>query len=359
MDPAALRAHFPVLERVVYLNAGTDGPVPKAAATAAAAEIERELVEGRAASHFARRFELQDALRGGYAALVGAQTADVALTTSTSEGLGLVLAGLELGPGDEILTADDEHPGLLGPLAAARERGVAIRMAPLAALHEHVTPATTLVACSHVGWVSGVVAPVAELVASGVPVVLDGAQGAGAVPVDLSTMGCAAYAAAGQKWLCGADGTGFLWLDPAFGERVRATAPSYMSFEDASLGIDAELRSGARRHDTPALAAEVVAFSLAALEVLAGVGWAEVHATATAQAATLADRLAAKGRIVAPRGESTLVAWEDEGPQARREALAAADVVIRDLPGRPLLRASVGAWTSDADLERLLEALPA
>jgi L-cysteine/cystine lyase len=305
VDLPALRAHFPVVERVAYLNAGTDGPVPTAAATAAADEVERELHEGRAGAHFERRFELQAALRAGYASLVGADDVDIALTTSTSEGLGLVLAGLDIGPGDEILTADDEHPGLLGPLAAARERGVGIRMAPLASLHEHVTPATTLVACSHVGWVSGVVAPVAELVASEVPVILDGAQGAGAVPFELGSLGCAAYAAAGQKWLCGADGTGFLWLEPAFGERVRATAPSYMSFEDASLGIDAELRQRARRHDTPALAAEVVAFSLASLGVLEGFGWAEVHAAAISRAASLAERLeeraAASQRAAPPR----------------------------------------------------------
>jgi len=357
VDLAALRAHFPVLERLAYLNAGTDGPVPYAAAEAARAEVERELHEGRAGAHFARRFALQDDLRAGYAELIGAACDDVALTTSTSEGLGLVLAGMELGPGNEILTADDEHPGLLGPLAAARARGVRIVEAPLAALHEHVTRATTLVACSHVGWVSGVLAPVAELRATGVPVVLDGAQGAGAVPVDVGALRCAAYAAAGQKWLCGADGTGFLYLEPEFGARVRAIAPSYTSFEDASLGMDAALREGARCHDTPALAAEVVAFSLGALRTLSDVGWPELQARASAQAAALVEGLGAAGRRVAPRGETTLVAWEDAAPEATRERLSTADVVVRNLPGRPLLRASVGAWTSDEDLERLLAAL--
>ena len=280
----------------------------------------------------------------------------MALTTSTSEGLGLVLAGLALGPGDEILTSDEEHPGLIGPLAAAQARGVAIRMAPLATLHDAVTPATTLVACSHVGWVSGVLAP-AELGELDVPVILDGAQGAGAVPVDPAALGCAAYAAAGQKWLCGADGTGFLWLEPGFGERVRAIAPSYTSFADASLGLDSPLRPGAGRHDTPALATEVVAFSAGALAFLADAGHDAVHARACAQAAALAERLAAAGRTVAPRDHTTLVAWEDPDPVSTRDRLAAASIVVRDLPGRPLLRASVGAWTSDEDLDRLLAEL--
>jgi len=43
-----------------------------------------------------------------------------------------------------------------------------------------------------------------------VPVLFDGAQGAGAIPIDVGELGCAFYAAAGQKWLCGAVGTGML-----------------------------------------------------------------------------------------------------------------------------------------------------
>ena len=90
--------------------------------------------------------------------------ADVALTTCTSEGMAQIVAGLELGPGDEILTSDEEHPGLLGALGAARDlRGVTIREVPLAERRRRRSaPSTRLVACSHVGWVSGLLAP-AEL----------------------------------------------------------------------------------------------------------------------------------------------------------------------------------------------------
>ncbi len=62
---------------------------------------------------------------------------------------------------------------------------------------------------------------------------LDGAQGVGAVPVDVRALGCDAYAGAGQKWLCGPDGTGMLWVSPELRERLsrlparlRATSPS-------------------------------------------------------------------------------------------------------------------------------------
>ena len=59
--------------------------------------------------------------------MLGCDVADLALKTSTSEGLGTVIAWLELGPGDEIVTSDSEHPGLIGPLVAARARGATVR----------------------------------------------------------------------------------------------------------------------------------------------------------------------------------------------------------------------------------------
>jgi L-cysteine/cystine lyase len=353
-----LRAQFPVLERVAYLNAGTDGPLPTAAIDAARAELEAELTDGRTRPHFERRFELQAALRGGYAEVLGCAAEDVALTTSTSEGLGKVLAGLDLGPGDEIVSSDSEHPGMLGPLRAARELGVDVRLVPFASLAEAVRGTTTLVACSHVNWRTGERAP-AELAETGVPIVLDGAQGVGAVPVDVHALGCAAYAGSGQKWLCGADGTGMLYVEPGFAERLRVTTPSYISFADASQGIDGPLRTDAARFDTSSLARETVALSLAALDVLRGAGLSDVHARARELAAGLAQSLAEGGCTVAPRSDTTLVSWEDPEPAETRARLAEAGIVVRDLPGTPLLRASVGAWNDETDLERLLDAVGA
>jgi len=351
MDAAALRAQFPVLERLAFLNAGTDGPVAAAAVAAAREALDAQVADGRYGAHFEARFGLQGELRPMYARLLGADPAEGALTTSTSEGIAKVLAGLELGPGDEIVTSEHEHPGLLGPLIAARRRGVKITAVPLAQVADAVTPATTLVACSHVSWVTGELAP--DLSGAGVPVVLDGAQGIGAIPVDVKRLGCAAYAASGQKWLCGADGTGALYVDPAFGERVQVIAPSYVSFEDARKGI---MRADAGRYDAPSLSREAVAFSLAAARVLEEAGVDAVHERAATLAAELARRLAAAGRTVAPRDATTLVSWEDPDPEAARDRLQEAGVIVRNLPGTPYLRASVGAWNDESDLERLLSA---
>jgi L-cysteine/cystine lyase len=190
-----------------------------------------------------------------------------------------------------------------------------------------------------------------------VPVILDGAQGAGAIPVDVVKLRCAAYAAAGQKWLCGADGTGMLYVAPEFRDRVRSIAPGYTSFADASLGLESELKSEAARYDTPSLAREVVAFSVASLEVLRAADLAAVLAHGPALAAELAERLESHGRAVAPRDHTTLVAFEDPDPEASRERLKDKGIIVRNLPGTPYVRASVGAWSNEDDLDRLLSAL--
>ena len=356
MDAQALRAEFPVLERVAYLHSGSDGPLAAAAVAAAREELADAERSGRVLAHFMRRFELQGELREAYARLLGSSPDQVALTTSTSDGLGRVIAGMGLGSGDEIVTSDQEHPGLVGPLLAARRRGATVRAVPFAHVPEAVGPETTLVAVSHVSWISGEVAP-AGLSELDVPVILDGAQGAGAIHVDPEALGCAAYAASGQKWLCGADGTGFLWLDPAFAAGLDLVSPGYVAFEDPAAGLEGAFKETAARFDAPVLPREGVALSHVTMGVLERAGWEELQQHAVAQARKLADRLRETGRAVLPRGATTLVAWEDAYAEETRDRLAADGIFIRNLPGRALLRASVGAWNDDSDLERLLSAL--
>lgn len=359
MDHELLRAEFPVLSELTYLNAGTCGPLPRAAGAASTGLLHQAEHHGRAGAHFAVLVAAQEARRDRYAALIGARREDVALTSATSEGIVRVLQGMDWSAGDEILVAEQEHPGLLGPLAAlVRQAGVVVRTAPLEGIVEAVGPGTKLVACSHVRWTDGALAPAGlGQLADEVPVLLDGAQGAGAVPVDVASLGCAFYAAAGQKWLCGPIGTGFLWVHPAWHERLAARAPTYVNLQDAGAGLDAVPYEDARALDAIATSGEVSTAATTAMDVLGEHGWDAVHARAADLAASLAARLEAAGREVAPRGRTTLVAWSDPTPKDTRVRLAEAGVVVRDLPGTDLLRASVGAWNDDGDLDRLVAAL--
>jgi L-cysteine/cystine lyase len=182
------------------------------------------------------------------------------------------------------------------------------------------------------------------------------------VPTDVGALGVSFYAGSGQKWLCGPVGTGMLWVAPGWQERVRVPAPHYGSLATPSAGLDSELAPGAQRFDAPSTDLGEVAAALAAFDVLDEAGWPAVQERAGAQAARLAAMLAERGHSVVPRGDSTLVSWDagdDEAAVATSDRLQASGIVIRDLPGTGRLRASVGAWNDEDDLERLVTALAA
>jgi L-cysteine/cystine lyase len=205
---------------------------------------------------------------------------------------------------------------------------------------------------------TGAVAP-AELAEIGrrIPVLLDGAQGAGAVPVDVEALGCAFYAGAGQKWLCGPVGTGLLWVAPAWRERLTVLTPTYLNLAVPGDGLKAQPWPDARALDAPALAPETLAAAIAAHDVLDQFGWPAAQQRAISLADRLARRLTGLGRVVSERGETTLVAWEDRDAEGTAERLGRAGVAVRPLPGSRHLRASVGAWNDESDLDRLLTAL--
>jgi selenocysteine lyase/cysteine desulfurase len=357
---AEQRARFPVLEHHAYLNAGTFGPVARETFEAANAVRAWELENGRAGTVY---FEEMIGRRGRVRALLAEQIrvppGNVALTDSTTQGVHVVVSGLSLGPGDEVATTDAEHFGLTGPLigSGARLQVARVRGLPASdlfdAIRAVVTPRTRLIALSAVSWLDGAVFPWRELrEATGIPVLVDGAQAAGAIDVDASAADF--FTVSAQKWLCGPDATGALYVrDP------EALPPRLVAYPAAdSYDIAAATwvpRAGAARFDphfTPAS-------SLAGLEVAV----TDLPAGRFERARELTERcrallLEAGHGVVTEEGQATLVSFrggDDTAAVAKR--LYDAGVILRDLPGTGLVRASVGWWNDDDDLRRLVEAL--
>ncbi len=294
-------------------------------------------------------------MREGYAGVVGCDPTELALTGSTTDGVNTVIGGLPLEAGDEVLTSDEEHPGLLAPLGRARKRfGISIRMVPFAEIAGEVRPSTKLVACSHVSWVSGRMVDAAGLKATGVPFLLDAAQAIGAVPVDVKELGCDYYAASGQKWLCGPEGSGCLYVRADRLDDLLVPWPGYGSLADPHEPLEFEAAEGARRLDHGFPAGMRSSWVLAAMGVFAEAGWNWVHERGATLAASFADQLTARGLEVGPRGRSTLVSWKAEDADAEVARLAGEGVIVRSIPAFDLVRASVGAWNSEQELERLV-----
>ncbi len=271
---AEIRAELPAVRQAAYLNCGTAGPLPRRASTAMQSELEDELTLGRIRPTLMEKlFATNDELRSTLARRIGCAPDEIALSARTTDGMNVALWGLSWQPGDEVLTTRHEHRGLTVPLAAlAAARGVAVRYAEwpedrpdLAAdaFERAIQARTRLVALSHVLWTNGTVLPVREIAerahARGALVLVDGAQAAGGVPLDLSSLGADFYALPGQKWLLGPEGTGAFYAARDAQALCRPTFTGYLSAADVDQYAANYLPApGARRYEvgapSPALA---------------------------------------------------------------------------------------------------------
>jgi L-cysteine/cystine lyase len=356
------RARFPVLAEHAYLNAGTFGPLSRETLRAMASLRAWEGEHGRAGgAYFEALIARRTTVRELLATQIRVSPANVALTDSTTQGVHIVVAGLGLGADDEVVTTDAEHFGLTGPLAAA---GARLRIASVNgkraaeifdAIRELVTPRTRLIAISAVSWIDGTVFPWRELAeATGVPVLVDGAQAAGAIDVDATPADF--FTVSAQKWLCGPDGTGALYV-----RDIAALPPRLIGYPAAESYDIAEgtwvPKAGAARFDpsfTPAT-------SLAGLEA----ALSNLPAGRLERAYELAQRarellLESGIEVVTEPGQSTLLSFRVKGDTTESVTrLYEQGVILRELPGMGLLRASVGWWNDEGDLSRLVDAVRA
>jgi len=341
------RRQFPVLEHTAYLNAGTNGPLARSTIDAFVTEAQRDLREGRSGkAYFERMIGLRVAARDGFAALLRVDAAHIAIVESTTRGCATVLAGFGLSGEDEVITTDQEHFGLTGPLFATGAR-VVMTAAEEDAILGAITPRTRLIATSHVLWTTGRRLDVHRLKReSGLPVLVDGAQSAGAIPVELGELDF--YTVSAQKWLGAPDPAGALYVrDP---ELVRVKTPSYFAQESYELTGEFVPKDSAARFDGGWVGVPALSGIVAALAVHPD--WR--YERSAEMAARCAELLARHVDVVTPPGHSTLVSFRPPGdPEELVASLHARGVVVRELPGRNLVRASCGWWTNEDDLQRL------
>jgi selenocysteine lyase/cysteine desulfurase len=221
----------------VHLQTGGVGAMPRPVFEATVAAM--KMVESDPAGEtYGPGIGRLDKVRAQVASLVNCAADDVVLTGSATAGMFLTAQGLGLRPGERILITDHEHPaGRLGWEWAARRYGIeidTIAISPAAADPQQIVeqfaaamrPETRILSFSHILFTTGVRLPAMELCSlareRGCLAIVDGAQSAGAMPVDVSAMGCHAFSASGHKWLMGPKGTGLLYLSAELGEQLDA-----------------------------------------------------------------------------------------------------------------------------------------
>jgi isopenicillin-N epimerase len=243
-----IREAFRLSKDKVFFNTGTVGAMPKVVVQKVAEHVER------LATHVADwdyktdigwisgYYPMPD-IRKKIAQLINADAPSLALTDNVTSAMSYIAMGLELKPGDEVLTSNQEHGGGRSAwiVREKRER-ITYREVPLpkpiqnsdevlSIIRKALRPETKVLMLSHMITGSGAILPVKEICAEararGIITVLDGAQTIGQINVDVADIGCDAYVGCFHKWIGAPPGTGFMWVRPDLLKTLWTTVSSY------------------------------------------------------------------------------------------------------------------------------------
>jgi L-cysteine/cystine lyase len=380
-DVDAVRRDLPVCERVGYLNTGTAGPLPQPVIDAINEGARDEAERGRIGHDgYQKLFDRLGELRGGLAGFVGADPAEIGISHCTTDGMNIGTLGIDWNPGDRAVTTTLEHPGALLPLYLMHRRfGVEVEFADigrggreetLKAMAAAIRPGTRLVVLSHVTWGTGAVLPLAEISElahrAGALVLVDGAQSVGCVPVDIDASGADFYAFSGQKWLCGPEGTGGIYVRA---ESLDQFQPSFVG----GFGIDHERYQpndveawepapGAQRFEVGSVYRPGIYGLRAAVEWRRALGDASFAAIRELAGYCLERVGELPGvELLTPNQDelSGLVAFRLPGLDVTQavEHLSADGVSIRSIPDNQAFRISCGFYNTREEVDRALRLL--
>jgi selenocysteine lyase/cysteine desulfurase len=366
MTPEELRADIPVCERGVYMNTGASGPAPRRVVEATTDFIEHhEYVAPVEEGAYPAAFDTFDRTRSVVAEFLGGDTEEVALTSSTADGIAKVAAAIDWDPGDVVVRTDLEHSAGVLPWWNLEREGVDVRVAEteggrldLDSLPDLLDDAK-LFCCNSITWNYGTKLPIAEIaeICEGTDTYLlvDGVQSPGQTAVDVAEWGADFIAGAGHKWLLGPWGAGFLHVDADVVEELSPATVGYRSVVDSNAA-EPELKPSAARLEVGTTSPGPYVGLTEAIRTLEAVGLGTVED----RIERLTDRLKAGlgDRLLSPESfESGLVTFADDDPEATVDRLAASDIHVRSLPYPDALRASVHVFNTAEDVDALLEAL--
>ena len=368
MNLAELRADVPAFEDAAYLNFGAHGPSPRYVVDAAASFLEQHEYGAGADDPYGVAFDAYETARERIAQFVGADSTEIALTESTTDGINRIAGAIDFEPGDVVVRTDLEHPAGILPWKQLEREGVDVRVIEseagqidIDAFSDAVSDAR-LACFSAITWTHGTRLPVRELVEiaddAGTFTLVDAVQVPGQRAIDVHEWGADAVAAAGHKWLLGPWGAGFLYIDAdTAGEMI----PGSVGYRGVTTpnAPEIEYEPGAARFEigssTPA-AHVGLAEAMDAVEEV-GIGAIERRIE------TLTDRLKATvddDRLLSPEAfESGLVTIEVDDPESMVERLADEEIVVRSLPSPEAVRVSVHGVSTAGEMDRVADALEA
>lgn len=373
MDWEALREEFPITRNYNFQNHAAVAPMCRRAVQAIQRYIQHSEEFGYLEGGF---YKHADVVRGQVAQLINAESDEVTFCKNTSEGLSMVANGLSWNNGDNVVTANVEFPANMYPWLALRSRGVQVRMVleedgriPIEKVFEAIDSRTRIVSISSVQFASGYRTDVATLgeycQSKGVFLCVDAIQSVGVFPIDVKGMSIDFLAADGHKWLCGPEGIGIFYVRKELQGHLRPTNIGWMSMKEPFNfnRYQFEFADSARRYDSGSYNLAGIYGLGGAIELIQEIGVEAMSKRLLHLTERLATGVRDKGyRVVSsrmPSEASGIVAFFSDvhEPDPIRQHLQAEHrIVIAVRSGR--LRASPHVYTSESEIDRLIETLP-
>ncbi|TMF20298.1 MAG: aminotransferase class V-fold PLP-dependent enzyme [Chloroflexi bacterium] len=365
-DWTALRAEFPLLDRCVYFNACSLGPLPRRGMAALQSYAADWDAQGTPV-WFTTWLPLLERFRARVGDLLNAPSGSTAIAPSVSVALTTLATGLPLPPGrDKVLIGELDFP-TIGHQWLSRpgfqvefvpsEDGMTI---PPEAFAERIDSRTALVATTHLfyttGYLQDVRAIAAAAHASGALCLIDGYQTCGCVPLDVAEMDCDAFVGGCLKWVSGGPGNAFLYVRPELIPRVRPQGTGWFATRDPFSFTLQELvwADDARRLETGTWAVGCHYAGLAGLEMVLDVGVANIQERLRDLTDRILERCDEAGvKTFTPRERSKrcgIVTLECDRPEEVESRLLAAGVIVDSRPGR--VRLSPHWCVTEDELER-------
>ena len=385
IDITAVRADTPGTRFVTHFNNAGASLMPDVVTGTIIDYLEEESRRGGYETADRRAAEI-DAVYGTIADLVGASPSEIAVTDSATRAWDLAFTAMRFEPGDRILTTTSEYASnVIAFLRTAGRSGAVVEVVPnrptgeldVGALDAMIDDRTRLIAINHMPTNSGLVNPAADIGrianARGVPYLLDACQTVGQIPIDVDEIGCDMLSATSRKFLRGPRGAGFLYVRASMLDRLD---PVTLDLYGARwVEPDRyEMRPDARRFElwerSPALILGMGRAAKYAMEIGVDAIWERDRGLAGALRAALAeidgvtvrDIGSVRGAIVtftvdAHEAAAVKAALAERGINVSVVTPYAAryDMEARNLPD--LVRASVHYYNSDAEIDRLAEAV--
>lgn len=373
---AEARRRFLIPEDVAYCNTGTLGASPREVIDELAARttrLESELADWdytRVDGEPLTGYQPLTEFRAAVGALVNAPPEEIALTQNATMGMGFLANGLDLAPGDEILSTDQEHVGGICPWRLqAKRRGMVVKELPLAPaltspeaviklFADSVTPRTRVMVFSHITSSLGILLPARELCAlareRGALAIVDGAQAVGQIRVDVKALGCDAYVASPHKWLLAPKGTGFLFIRREVQDRFWTTLAS-TAWEDREKAAFRFMQYGSG-------SVPVVHGLLAAVRFMQRLGLERIERWDASLTRRLREGLAGLPAVrlaspADPRFAAAITTFRVEGVTSRalQDALWAQRIRVRSQGDEKGVRLSAHLYVGPKDIDRVIE----